>query len=166
MLGKFIARDLIVAVATASVWLAARDWMAGTGPVADLLGVLVGLGAAFTVIKIHEWGHFLGAAATGSTYRLASRLGSPFMFAFDSKQNTKRQFLIMSLGGFIGTAIVLVGSYTLLPDEVLATRITRGVAVLGVLAGIILELPLLLRGMFGTSLPPLDTIGGRHARAA
>jgi hypothetical protein len=156
MLGKFIARDLIIAAATASVWLTAGDWMAGTGPVADLLGLLVGLGAAFSVVKIHEWGHFLGAAATGSNYRLATRLGSTFMFAFDSKDNSKRQFLVMSLGGFIGTAIVLVVSYALLPDEVLATRITRGMAVLGALAGIVLEVPLLLRGMFGTRLPPLD----------
>ncbi len=166
MLGKFIARDLIVAVATAALWLAARDWMAGTGPVADLLGLLVGLGAAFSVLKIHEWGHFLGAAATGSNCRLATRLGSTFMFAFDSKNNTKRQFVIMSLGGFIGTAIVVIGSYTLLPDEVLATRITRGVAVLVALGGIILEVPLLLWGMFAKSLPPLDTLGGRDARTA
>ncbi len=166
MLGKFIARDLIVAAATASVWLAARDWMAGTGPVADLLGLMAGLGTAFCALKVHEWGHFLGAAATGSSYRLATRLGSTFMFAFDSKHNTKRQFVIMSLGGFIGTAIVLIGSYTLLPDELLATRITRGVAVLGALAGIILEVPLLLWGMFAKSLPPLDTLGGRDARTA
>ncbi len=162
MLWKFALRDLvIVGVAFGGWWLAAPH-TAGPGPLSDMLGVVVGVLAGAAATVLHEWGHLLGALASGSTIRLSSRLGSAFSFSFDSHANSLRQFVAMSLPGLVVTALLVWGAYALLPDGELATRVTRGFVLVLAFLGVVLELPLLFYGLITRRVPPIEALPRRR----
>lgn len=143
MFGRLLARDLAVVALVLLAWWAAAPLSAGRGPAADLSGALLGIGAFVVGHLAHEWGHLVGALATGSRVAAPARLGSPFLFSFDSRRNSQRQFVIMSLSGFAVTAMALVVVYGLLPEGLLATRVARGLIVFAASLTVFLEVPLL-----------------------
>lgn len=143
MFGKLLLRDLLIAGLVAGAWVLALPLSAGSGPTADLAGVLLGAGFFVVAHLAHEWGHLLGAVATGARVAAPRRLGSPFLFSFDSRHNSRRQFVIMSLSGFAVTGLSLYVAYGLLPEAALATRVARGAAMLGATLTLVLEVPLL-----------------------
>lgn len=143
MFNKLLGRDLAIAAAVMLAWWAAAPLSAGNGPVADLTGALLGVGAFVVGHLAHEWGHLLGAFAIGAKVGAPGSLASPFLFSFDSKRNSQRQFLIMSLSGFAVTGISLYVVYGLLPGDLLATRVARGGIVFGAALTLLLEVPLL-----------------------
>ena len=149
---RLILRDVAIASAVVVVWVLAAPLSAGSGPLADLVGALLGV-SAFVVGHIaHEWGHLIGALLTGSRVAAPARLSSPFLFSFDSKRNSQRQFLIMSLSGFAVTALALLVVYGLLPEPLLATRVARGLVVFGALLTVLLEVPLLTASLISGSI--------------
>ena len=143
MFSMLLVRDLIITTAVVAAWWLAAPLSAGSGPVADLSGALLGFGAFVVTHLAHEWGHLVGGLATGSRVAPPARLTSPFLFSFDSQANTQRQFVIMSLSGFAVTGLALYVAYGLLPEGQLATRVARGMIVFGASLTVLLEFPLL-----------------------
>jgi len=153
MLFRFLLRDSFIFAVALGLWwlLAARS--AGEGMVADFAGWTTGLMLGVCAYLAHEWSHYLGAVAMGSTVRTGENLASGFLFSFDAESNTLASFVVMSLAGFVATAAVVFAYYAFLPDAYLASRVARGGALFLAFLGIVLELPLLLAGVFTRSVP-------------
>ena len=81
--------------------------------------------AAICAYNLHEWGHLLGAHLTKSVYVPARRIYSPFLFAYDADENTREQFLLMSLAGFAATALFVAAFLLWMPQDQQAGRIVR-----------------------------------------
>ena len=75
------------------------------------------------------------------------------MFFFDTTRNTKRQFVAMSIGGYIASALALVAAVTLLPWDQLSGQVGLVVVGLGVLATLAAELPTTIRVARGGPMP-------------
>lgn len=160
MLFRFLLRDSVIFGVALGLWwlLAARS--AGEGMVADFAGWTTGLMLGVCAYLAHEWSHHsprargaLAAVAMGSMVRTGENLASGFLFSFDAEANTLAGFVVMSLAGFVATAAVVFAYYTFLPDAYLASRVARGGALFLAFLGIVLELPLLMAGVFTRSVP-------------
>ena len=153
---RLALRDAAVIAIVVAFWRLAAPVTAGSGPVADVLGVLAGLAVTLAFYLLHEWGHLAGALATASFVHPPPRLTSRSLFSFDSKRNDRRQFLVMSVGGFVVTGLAVWTAYAELPAELLATRVARGgVGVLALLA-VFVELPLVFWALLRSDLPPVE----------
>lgn len=152
MFAKLLLRDLLIAGAVVGLWLLTAGLSGGNGPLADLVGALLGVGAFVVGHLAHEWGHLLGAWAIGAHAAAPARLTSPFLFSFDSRRNSQRQFVIMSLSGFAVTGLSLYVAYGLLPEPLLATRVARGLIVFGASLTLLLEVPLLVASLLSGSI--------------
>lgn len=152
MFGRLLIRDLAIAAVVVGGWWLALPLTFGSGPVADLIGVLLGVGAFVVAHLAHEWGHLVGAFATSSHVAAPARLTSPLLFSFDSKRNSRRQFVIMSLAGFAVTGVSLYVVYGLLPEAALATRVARGAVVFSASLTLFLEVPLLTASLLKGSI--------------
>lgn len=159
MLRSFLIRDAsLVAVALGAWWLVAPS-SADSGPAADLAGWVSGIGLTLCAYLAHEWSHYLGAVATGSRVPLGANLASGFLFSFDAEENSLFQFVVMSVAGFVATAVAVWLFYTQLPDAWLATRVARGGVLFLALLGVVLELPLLLYGLVTGGVPKQVSVG-------
>lgn len=156
MLPKLAVRDLVLVAVAGLLWWGLAGYSGGGGWTADLAG-LVGLPLGLVAYVLHEWGHLAGAVASGSRVRFAGRLSSPFVFSFDSRSNSRRQFLVMSAGGFIMTGAAVWAVYALLPDGLLASRVARGTVLFLALLGVVVELPLVFLALGRRKLPPVET---------
>ena len=150
---KHALRDLGLVALTLLVWrldASARasgsvlEW--GTAPLAGALTAIAGY-------LFHEWGHLTAARATGSVVRLPESASEIFLFNFHSDRNSARQFLAMSMGGFIASAVSVVFLLVVLPLDTLAGKIALALVALGVLATAVLELPPFFKVMRGAPLP-------------
>ena len=150
---KHAARDVLFVALTLAVWRldaearatgSALEWL--TAPVAGALTAIAGY-------LFHEWGHLAAARISGATVRLPERASEIFLFNFHSDRNTPRQFLTMSMGGFIASAISIVFLLFVLPLDTLAGKLALALVGLGVLATAILELPPFFKVMRGAPLP-------------
>jgi hypothetical protein len=155
--GKMFVRDLGIVSGAAALWWLLADRSAGTGPVADFTGVLVGLAVGLCPFVLHEWGHLLGALATRSSVQPPTKLATPYLFSFDSKQNSRKQFLAMSFAGWAVSIAVAWAIYAVLPDDLLATRVARGVVVLAIGLVVVIEIPLVLYSLVTGRVPPVET---------
>ena len=160
MYKKLALRDASLISISAAAWW----WLAGTSALGsggtmlgDLTGLVVGLMVGACIYLLHEWGHALGGFATGALLHPPASLTAISLFSFDSKQNTKRQFVVMSLSGFVVTALGVGFAYGLLPEGQLATHVARGVAMLLAFLTLFLEFPILLVGLLRSELPPVET---------
>ena len=156
MFARMGARDLAAIAAVALLWCGAASASAGSGMLADLVGTLLGLGFGVCVFLLHEWGHLLGALATGSVVQEPASLRSAYLFSYDSKRNTQRSFLVMSLGGFAATGLAVALAYGALPDAWLATRVARGATLVLATLTVVVELPLLAYALLRSELPPVE----------
>jgi hypothetical protein len=143
MFTRLLLRDAGITAAVLSLWWFAWPVTAASGPLSDVLGLLLGFGAGVLAYLGHEWGHLLGAFATGAHVRPPAKLGSAFLFSFDSRRNSQTQFVVMSLSGFAVTGVALWVAYGLLPDGDFAVRILRGMVVFSASLTLLLEVPLL-----------------------
>lgn len=165
MFRRFAIRDLSILAATVALWWASIEAEEGSGA-ARALSISAGVGAAICAYNLHEWGHVIGAHLTRSVYVPAERLISPFLFSYDSERNTPRQFLIMSLAGFVATALFVAGFVLWMPQGQQAGRIAlRGALVLAGLT-VIIEFPIFFRALFAKKVPRTGmfdgpTVGGR-----
>jgi hypothetical protein len=156
MLTKFLARDAAILAVAVVAWPLVSPYTGGTGALSDVTGVLLGLLLGVCAYLLHEWGHLVGALVSGSAFQLGTSLKSPSLFTYESRRNSPAQFLIMSFAGFAPTIFALWAVYALLPSDLLATRVVRGVVVfLGVL-GLVLEVPLVVYTLLTRKVPPLD----------
>ena len=94
-------RDVAIVSALLSLFAAAEAWasvsgLAFAGLLATVDGFLVGLA---TCALAHEWGHFAGARLGGGHAPLKPISGFLPLFDFDYKNNDKRSFEWMGIGG-------------------------------------------------------------------
>jgi hypothetical protein len=152
MFWKFAIRDLIIVAACFGCW-ALDAALRGHGAIS----VLTAVAAAFTTVLVgylaHEWGHLAGAWLTGSKVYAPHELVTPFLFHFDTVQNSNRQFVGMSVGGFITSGLVVILLFAVLPLTLLASKLALAVVVIGVVATLILEVPSAWRVAHGAPLP-------------
>ena len=161
---RFALRDLGVLGFAAGAWYLLAGYSAGGGFAADVSGVVVGLTLGAAAYVLHEWGHLLAAFAARSAVTPGAHVGSVFIFGFDAHRNTLRQFLVMSVGGFVATGLLVWAFYTYLPDDLLATRVARGVVVFLAILAVVLEFPLVVWGLVKRGVPaPVDVTHGRRA---
>ena len=156
MFAKLLARDLTIVALTALIWRLGADASAQPGVAGDFAGVLAGLTIGVAGYLLHEWGHLIGAMLAGSTVRPPKSLASGFLFSFDSRANTRGQFLSLSFGGWIATVLVLWFVYAVLPPDLFATRVARGFVAGNVLLIILLEFPLVGYSLWTGRVPPVD----------
>jgi hypothetical protein len=154
---KMLLRDLAIVGGAGLLWLVLAGHSAGTGPLADFTGVLAGFAVGLCPFVLHEWGHLLGAVATRSTVQPPTTLATPYLFSFDSKRNSRRQFLAMSFSGWAVSIAVAWAIYTQLPPDLLATRVARGVVVLAIGLVILIEVPLVAFSLLTGRVPPVET---------
>ncbi len=148
-----LVRDvLLIAAAMALLLLSHRLDAAGSAariPVALLAGTML----AVTGYLLHEWGHLLTALFSRSVVHLPDSIATVFLFRFDTGLNTNRQFLWMSVGGFIASGIVVYLYATRLSLDHLADQTALVLTALGVLATIVLEFPPAWRVLRGGEMP-------------
>jgi hypothetical protein len=163
MYAKLFARDLAIVAAVVALWTFGARFSAGDGAAADFSGLLLGVALGACALPLHEWGHFVGALASRSAMRPAESLRKVFAFSFASRRNSLRQFLAMSFGGWVGSALAVWVAYGVLPAELLATRVARGMVLLSVLLVVVTEVPLLARALWTGRIPPVETVASDRA---
>jgi hypothetical protein len=154
--GRIALRDLAIFAAVALAWTGLAPFTDRDGPLADGIGVVLGVGASICAYLGHEWGHLAGARLTRSRVTGPASLRTISLFRFDSRSNDRRQFLVMSFSGFAVTAIAIAIVYGALPDGLLATRVARGGVVFLTALTIVLEVPLVFWALLRDDLPPVD----------
>jgi len=156
MFPKLLARDLSIVALTALIWRLGAQASSQPGFGGDFAGVLAGLTVGLCAYLLHEWGHLAGAILSGSTVRPARALSSGFLFSFESRRNTRRQFVVLSLGGWLATALALWLAYAALPSELFASRVARGVVVANSLLVVLIEFPLVAWSLWTGRVPPVE----------
>lgn len=166
MFRRFVIRDVSILLLTIGLWLFSLETEPGT-TLASVVSISAGVGAAVCAYNFHEWGHLVAARMTDSVFTPARRVISPFLFSYDAEHNTRRQFLLMSLGGFAATAIFVVAFLLWMPQDQQAGRVAlRGGLILASLT-VIIEFPIFFRALLGNTVPRTGlfkgpTVGGRQ----
>lgn len=153
MVGRLLARDVVVVLATAGLWAAEARLRDDAGALALGVAITAAFMAALCGYLVHEWGHLLATWASGGRAHVAPRVLSVFLFKFDSGHNTRRQFLWMGMGGFLASAVAVVFFAVVLPLDALSGKVAMTLVALGVLATFVLELPPFFRVLRGAPLP-------------
>ena len=113
----------MIVFAALTLWAASDAWFQVTGLwAAELLSAADGIFVGYIVAAIaHEWGHYLGARASGAqtTRTLPRNLTNLVRFNFDFGSNSRTQFHSMSFGGWIGHWAVLLLVFVTLPMDTL-----------------------------------------------
>jgi hypothetical protein len=150
----FAARDCALLLGTLALWWC--DAALRTQPASlsrALVAVLTGLATALCGFLAHEWGHLAGARLAGAKVELSAQLYALFLFKFDVSHNGRREFLAMSYGGYAASIASLALMALLLPRDALSGLLGLTAGGLGVLATLLLELPVTLRVHRGGPLP-------------
>ncbi|HEY1077919.1 MAG TPA: hypothetical protein VGE51_14605 [Fontimonas sp.] len=150
---KVLIRDLLLIAAAVALLVLAHRLEAQASAWRVPVSLLAGVMLAVTGYLLHEWGHLLGALASRSVVHIPDGIGDVFLFRFDTGLNDSRQFLWMSLGGFVASGIVIFVYVTQLSLVQLADQTALVLTVLGVIATIILEFPPAWRVLRGGPMP-------------
>ncbi len=156
MFHKLAIRDLSFIFILLFAWQWLSPWLKGDSLMADFIGVLLGGLTALSFHLIHEWGHIAGGFIGGSDMNASVKRNAVSLFTYQASNNNRSQFLLMSLGGFIATAMLVWFSYSQLADDQFASRIVRGYSLVQVFLALVLELPLVVWAIVAKDLPPLD----------
>lgn len=156
---RYLLRDLALLSLTVVGWFGFAAYTAASGVWSDFFGVVLGLFAGACAWQFHEWGHLLAGWSMGAKMRAPKKLFSVYLFGFDNKQNSRAQFLVMALGGFVATGLVFAFVVMVLPADWMATRITRSLVMLEIAVTAILEVPgFILGAMAYSKLPSVDVL--------
>jgi peptidoglycan/LPS O-acetylase OafA/YrhL len=159
---KHALRDVGLLLITLVLWRIDAGLRQQSGVFPILIAVAAGSMASIVGYLAHEWGHFSAARAGGSVMRTPASPTEMFLFNFDSDRNSREQFLLMSSGGFLASAIVIVVFLMTLPFPSLSSLIALGLTIAGVIATAVLEVPPFLRVWHGAPIPR----GGAYISAA
>lgn len=147
-----LIRDLLLVAVTLGLWGWTRQLGDG-GALAVAVAIGAGVMTAVSGYLFHEWGHLVGARAAHAVVELPSTPAAVFLFKFDVVRNSRRQFLWMSMGGFIASGIIVAFLLAVLSFDRLADQVAIGLTAAGVLATFILEFPPAWRVWRGGDLP-------------
>lgn len=147
---RFAIRDSLIVLGTVVLLVVTPELVP--------LQLLLGLGLGLSAYLLHEWAHLLGATLVGARVNSPKSLLSPFLFSFDSGENTTRQFLHMTWPGFLATGIYISAYYLFLPDTLWGV-IAWWMAVALTAATIFIEGPIALWIVFRNDLPPVEIPG-------
>ena len=150
---KLLLRDLLVLALTLALWSVEMSRAPVAGIAGMGLALLLATLTAFSGFLVHEWGHWIGARLRGSVVQWPDRLWSLFLFRFDCVRNSRNQFLWMSCGGFVASAVAVAVLVAALPLDRLAGQAALALTVLGVIATFILEVPTAWKIWRGAPLP-------------
>jgi len=157
---RYVLRDGALILGTVLGWALLAGFSAGAGMLAETLAVLLGVAGGLCAWVLHEWGHVLAAKSVRSNLRAPTKLFSVYLFGFDNKQHTRGQFVVMALGGFIATGLVFAFVMLALPQDLLATKVFRGLVLLEIAVTTALEVPGLILGIVAyDKLPSVDVLG-------
>jgi hypothetical protein len=128
-------------------WLQASETGAGglTRYAGATWGFLTGMALSHL---IHEWGHYLGARASGATTTLKQGV-HPLFFDYVFAANSPRQFLVMSMGGLLGNLLLLAAMIALARPDALVLKSALAAVVGQLIFVIVLELPVSLAAVAG-----------------
>jgi hypothetical protein len=146
-----LGRDL--AIAGGAVGLGAWDAaLRATGALPWVVGGACGVLVTVTAFLAHEWGHWIGAVASGG--RVARPRGtSAFLFHYDTGRSTRAQFLWMSAGGYVASAIGLAIIAAWADLATASGVVALALSGLGVAVTLVLEVPTTVRVARGGPLP-------------
>lgn len=148
-----LLRDLALVAAAVALLVASRSLEGGLSPLRVPVALIAGAMLALVGYLVHEWGHLIAALASRSVVHLPDRIAAVFLFRFDTGVNDRRQFVWMSMGGFVASALVVLLYAAVLSSGALADRVALGLTALGVLATLVLEVPTAWRVLRGGALP-------------
>lgn len=149
---RFLVRDLILGALTLGAIVLDARTTPDTG-LAVPIGIAAGALAALSAFLVHEWGHLIGTFVSGGVAHPPPSLAAVFLFHFDVEKSDRRQFLAMSYGGYLATALAVV-PLALWIDLGRVSGITGLVlSVLGIGATLVLEIPTTVRVARGGPLP-------------
>lgn len=138
---RLVVRDAVLVLAALQLWQYSHVLDAQGTRWATPVAILAGLMIPVAGFLAHEWGHLLGAWASRSHVHMPRSVFTVFLFEFRPEENSRAQFLSVSYGGFLASALVVALLLWVLSFNHLADRVALGLTVLGVLATFILEIP-------------------------
>lgn len=147
-------RDLAVAALTlALLALDARLRVAGDGSaLAVVVGASAGTLLTLSAFLVHEWGHLVAAVASGALVSRPPGL-SPYLFFYDTASSTRAQFLWMSAGGYVATALALPVIVAWADLGAVSGVVALALTIVGVGITLALEVPTTVRVWRGAPLP-------------
>ena len=146
-MSKFIVRDLLIATLVIASFLLESSNIH--------LQLMSGLGIGLIIYLMHEWSHYIGAILTGANLTRANSLLSPFIFSFDSKTNSRKQFIDMSWPGFASTFSCLLILYMFRPNMIWAEAAWTAALALTTFT-VLVEGPILLWTLIKREIPPVE----------
>lgn len=148
-----VFRDLAVALGSLALWQWSHRLQDAGASGATITSVAAGVLLTVAAYFAHEWGHLGGALLARSRVHYPRGAWTLFLFRFDVDRNGRREFLAMSLGGYLASILVVALFLAGLSWHYLADAIALSLTALGVLATFILELPPFWRVWHGAPLP-------------
>ena len=106
---RFIVRDLVALFVCTALWWLDGHARGSTPALAWLSAITTALATGLCGFLAHEWGHYTGARLSQSRVEFPARVLAPLLFHFQSAHNTRRQFIAMSLGGYVATTLAIAG---------------------------------------------------------
>jgi len=140
------------AVASLTLFGAAHTWAVSSGwSIALGTGVAAAFIAGMVLSSIfHEWGHYAGAALSGSTIKIADQPSDYYFFlGFNPKKNSKRQALWMTWGGLSGSWLLVIGVLVFVPMNSWISAVLLATAVGRAVNASYFEVPIALRTLKG-----------------
>ena len=156
MFKRFLIRDAILALLIIALFLLLAPKTADNSLLATFLGVALGGGLGLLANQLHEWGHVAGGLLGRSKMGPGESILGTACFVYDSKANSRGQFLLMSISGFIMTGLCVYAYFSVLPEGLFATRVAQGAIMFLVFLGLVIELPLVIYSLFSAKVPPVD----------
>ena len=145
-LTKLAGTHGLVLLGALSLFAAADSWQAVTGlGIAGLLCVITGvLAGVTTATLVHEWFHYLGALYSGGQFDIPQRQGL-FVYDWDFRSNSLRQFFKMSVAGSIGSVLAVLLLWTAIPADTWGRAALRAAAIASVVYAAQIEWPVIRR---------------------
>jgi len=148
-----LARDLALLALALGAWQLSHTLQHAASAWHWPLAIIAGLLLSGCGFMAHEWGHLLGALLGRARVEYAATPFSFLLFRFDVALNGRRQFLAMAYGGFVASLGFLGLALVVLRWAWHADAIALVLIALGVLATLVLEVPLAWRVRRGAPLP-------------
>ena len=142
----------LAVIASLTLFGAAHTWASSSGWVlATWTGVAAAFAAGMVLSSIfHEWGHYTGAALSGSTIKIADTPSDYYFFlGFNPKANSTRQALWMTWGGLSGSWLLVLGIAALVPLDSAMSAVLLATAAGRAVNASVFEMPIAWRTHHG-----------------